>query len=502
MPHRRRDGAAGHVEAAHEGLAHVAVLAVALHLRDVEHVLGDVAGHVAVDALQLDLARLGDGDPGQGVHAGDLDALGACRRGDLEAVCGDGVEQGGGAEQAGVVLSGLVVHQHAAVVDHLLAAAPHAHDLEGLGGVAGHQRDVCALAGGQGAHVGQLEGARGVDGHHLDGLGKGNALLQSDLEVVVKMAGGGQVAAVQVVGHDAHHARVDVLAHDGVELLGQGARGGRLAQHGVHAVASAVQDLLGAQGLVAGGDAGGHALVEVRAAHLDQVALRGLALHTGHVVKRLHEVGEVGQDVGAHAFGDAHGVRALEGLADDGRVEGRAAGLQSGGEGHMRRHHEVEVEVGGLVFCDDGLDALDAADHAHLVEVGHDRGGAVLEDRLCEGPDGEVGAFRVDVAVDEAGGDEGALRVDHLGPLADRVVDVAHRRDALPADGHACVDVDDLPAGDDDVCRLLAACNCQKPLVHGACTALSRYRASLPCSARPPLGCAARNCGWAAVMLR
>ena len=79
-PHRRGDSSAGHVEAAHERLADVAVFPVALDLGDVEDVLLDVAAHVPVDAVKLHLARLGDGNPRQRVHAQHLHlrrALGA-----------------------------------------------------------------------------------------------------------------------------------------------------------------------------------------------------------------------------------------------------------------------------------------------------------------------------------------------------------------------------------------------------------------------------------------
>ena len=138
----------------------------------------------------------------------------------------------------------------------------------------------------------------------------------------------------------------------------------------------------------------------------------------------------------------------------------------------MGRDDEVEVEVGDLVLVDDGLDALEAGDHADLVEVGHDGGGAVLEDALGERADGEVGALGVDVAVDEAGGDVVATGVDDLGALADAVVHVAHGRDATVADGDAAVvdlcrvDIDDLAALDDEVGGHLALGDVQKLHVH------------------------------------
>ncbi len=91
----------------------------------------------------------------------------------------------------------------------------------------------------------------------------------------------------------------------------------------------------------------------------------------------------------------------------------------------MGGNDEVQVEVGRLVLLKHGLDALDAGHHADLVQVGHNGGGAVLEHALGEGADGQVGAFRMDVPVDEAGRDEHALRVDDLRALADAVIHIA-----------------------------------------------------------------------------
>ena len=472
MSDRGGDGAARHVESAHERAADVAVYAIALDLRDVEDVLGNVAGHVAVLALELDLARLRDGDPRERVHAGHLHALGAFGGGDLEAVGRDGVQELRGVEQAGVVGGLLVVDEQLAVVDDLLAAREDAYDLEVLGGVARDDVHVGALSGCERSDVGELEGTSGVDGDHLDGLRERHAGFKGELQMMVQMSRRGQVAAVQVVGDDAHHGGVDVLADDTFQLVREGASGRRLAQHGMDARACAVHDVVGGKPLVAGGDAGGDAFVEVFALHLDEMPLRGHTLHRGDVVKRLEQVGQLGENVGTDAFGDAHGVGALQRLADDLRVELAAARLERRREGHVRRHDEVQVEVGDLVFLKHGLDAGKPRHHTDFMKVGHDGGGAMLEHGLREGTDSQVGAFRMDMPVDEARGDEGPLGIDRARSLADAVVDVADRRDSLVANRHAAVvdlarvDVDDATARDDHVGRLGSTCNAQKFPVH------------------------------------
>ena len=96
----------------------------------------------------------------------------------------------------------------------------------------------------------------------------------------------------------------------------------------------------------------------------------------------------------------------------------------------------------------------------------------MLEHSFREGANGQVGAFRMDMPVDEARGDEGALGVDRARSFADTVVDVADRRDGLVANRHAAVvdlarvDVDDATARDDHVGRLGSTCNAQKFPVH------------------------------------
>ena len=69
--------------------------------------------------------------------------------------------------------------------------------------------------------------------------------------MVIKMPRLVQVAAMQVVGHDAHHRSVNVFAHDAFELLRKRTRGRRFAQHRMNAHASTIHDFVGGKRLVA-----------------------------------------------------------------------------------------------------------------------------------------------------------------------------------------------------------------------------------------------------------
>ena len=222
----------------------------------------------------------------------------------------------------------LVVDEQLAVVDDLLAAREDAYDLEVLGGVSRDDVHVGALSGCERPDIGELEGACGVDGDHLDGLRERHAGFEGELQVMVEMPRRGQVAAMQVIGDDAHHGGVNVLADDTFQLVGEGASGRGLTQHRVDARACAVHDVVSGKPLVAGGDAGGDAFVEVLAFHLDEMPLRGHALHRGDVVERFEQVGQLGENVGTDTFGDSHSVGSLQRFADDFGVELTAARLE------------------------------------------------------------------------------------------------------------------------------------------------------------------------------
>ena len=138
----------------------------------------------------------------------------------------------------------------------------------------------------------------------------------------------------------------------------------------------------------------------------------------------------------------------------------------------MGRHDEIQVQIGRLVFFDYGLDALKAAYHAHLVEVGHDRCRAMLEHRFRERPSCQVGAFGMNMAIDEARRNEGTLGIDDFRALADAVVHIAYCGNRLTAYRHAAiidfarVHVHNATVRNHDVRWLAAACYRKKFLVH------------------------------------
>ena len=175
------------MEAAHEGLTDVAVLAVTLHLSDIQHVLLSIALDYAVHNIQLHVTAAGEGDIGQGVHAHDLHLLGTLGSHHLEAVGSDGIHKMNGIQQAGIMLRLLIVNQQFAVLADLLTAGDGGQNLKVLG--AGGDVDVGTAAGSQGADlVLHLEGTGSVDGDELDALQEAQTLTKGGTQRVIQMA--------------------------------------------------------------------------------------------------------------------------------------------------------------------------------------------------------------------------------------------------------------------------------------------------------------------------
>lgn len=371
-----------------------------------------------------------------------------------------------GVQHTGLMLCRLIVHQQLAVVCDLAAAGEGGQHAEILR--AGGDVDICPASGCQSADFPvQIESPRAVDGDHLNGLDKVQTHAQGRAQRVVQMAPLLQVHRVQVVGDDADHGGVQMIFHHGLQQHRHIPGGAALAHHQVAAVAQPLEHILFAEGLMVGGHTGGNAGAHGRAVHIRQMALQGLAGHGQRGVKGLQQIGEPGCDIGADTLGQAHRVRTLQGLADDLRIKAPAAGLQIGGKRHVGRHHEINFQVCGLGLLQDGLDALQPGHHAHLVQVRHNAGGAVCQHRLGKGPDGQRGAFRMDMSVQEAGGQILSLRVHHPGALADTVFHIAHGSDGVAADGHAAVidltgiDIDHLAVPDHQIGRSLTLRNGQ-----------------------------------------
>ena len=109
------------------------------------------------------------------------------------------------------------------------------------------------------------------------------------------------------------------------------------------------------------------------------------------------------------------------------------------------------------------LQALQAGDGDILVQPGDHAGGAVGHHRLGVAGDAQFAALAVDVAVDQAGDQVAALRLDDLGVRPDVGGHVPHGGNHVAVDGHiGGVDltghnVDQLPAADDLVGGELSA---------------------------------------------
>lgn len=81
----------------------------------------------------------------------------------------------------------------------------------------------------------------------------------------------------------------------------------------------------------------------------------------------------------------------------------------------MGRHHEVELQIRLLHFLQQRLNGRQTCHHAALVQVGHNGGGAVLQQDLRQRLQRQAGAFRMYVPVDKARRDIIALRVNDDG---------------------------------------------------------------------------------------
>jgi hypothetical protein len=180
--------------------------------------------------------------------------------------------------------------------------------------------------------------------------------------------------------------------------------------------------------------------VEHRADHL--VRRRGGAVdarHVHHLAERRHAVP---LKRGADVVGAEHGARVLE----------------AGQRRHAWGHGEQDPERQRPSLVEHPPDAVEAEHVGDLVVVDQDGRRAVRQDGLGEPLDGHRRGLDVQVGVDQAGDEVGAAGVEDLGLGAARVRGVAEHRD--PAGAHrdvdavedlARVDVDEPPAGDQQV---------------------------------------------------
>ena len=133
----------------------------------------------------------------------------------------------------------------------------------------------------------------------------------------------------------------------------------------------------------------------------------------------------------------------------------------------MRGHHQIPFEWRRAPFAEHGINGRNAAHDADLVQVGINARGAVRQDDLGKAHGAEVAALRMDVALDEAGGEVLPAGVQNLGLFADGIVDITDGGDALAGDGDAAgidlaaIDVDNLTIDDRQIGFFLSARYCQ-----------------------------------------
>ena len=210
--------------------------------------------------------------------------------------------------------------ERAAVLCHDLSVDDDALDAEVAKVV--DEDQVSTLARRDGAHVARhLEALRHVDGDHLDGGDRVDAVLDGLAQDAVEVPLGDERLGVVVVGDEADETRVDGVADDGLRELAKVVPGRSLAHERVLSHADLGRDVLGARRLVAARDAGGDVGVEQavgvghgEVARHDLASLEGLVdLLDGVVLaaqdaRVVHHLAETHHGVPGHGLADVLGV--------------------------------------------------------------------------------------------------------------------------------------------------------------------------------------------------
>ena len=374
------------MEAAHERLADVAVFAMTLDLRDIEHILFHVALYYAVCYVQLNVAAVRKRNVRKRVHHKCFDLLRALRCMNFEAVRSDGILEVHGVQNARLMHGSFVMHQQLATVRDATAARKGGQHLEVLR--TGCNIDVCAASGCQSADLTlQVECFRAVDGDHLNGFHEVQTHAKRSTERIVQMSARLEVNGVQVVGDNADHRGIEVVLHDSLQQCRHVARGGAFAHHQMTAVAQPLKYVLFAERLVIGGHTRCNTCAHCRAVYIRQMTLQCFPRHGKRVVKRLQKIGEACGDVGTDALGQAYCIRPAQRLADNLRVEAPAACLQIRRERNVGRYDKVYFQICCFRFFQDGLNALQTGHNTNLVQVCHNASCAVRKHRFRKGTD-------------------------------------------------------------------------------------------------------------------
>ncbi len=221
-----------------------------------------------------------------------------------------------------------------------------------------------------------------------------------------------QVLGVPVVG--AERAVGRVLRRDQRQQRLEVAGRGPLADEEVHPAAQLLPRLLELGGLVIRADARRRVGVERRPrqprrmpVHRPVAGGLDLGQHLGHAQK---DAGVV------HHLGQADDARVFEKQPQIGRLQLRTRGLHVGGR-HTGRGHDEDPQRQPLAGVEHVADAGDAQHVGDLVGIGDDGGGAARHDGPGELGHGHHARLDVDVGVDQAGADVGALQVERLTSL-------------------------------------------------------------------------------------
>ena len=269
----------------------------------------------------------------------------------------------------------------------------------------------------------------------------------------------GDVLGLAVVGAE-RHPRGPELGDERHERL-QVARGGGLPDQEPHAGAQPLPSLVGRERLVVGPDPGRGVRLQRVAEHARRVAVDAV----GALDRQLRELARRARDHAreVHHLGEADHARAPEqALEVTGRE--RASRRLEARRGHARRGGEVDVERQVLADVDEPVHAVGAEHVRDLVRVRDDGGRPERQHEAGELGGEQLRRLEVHVRVDEAGNDEGPLRVERLGALV-----VAEPRDDAVADRDVDVeplareDAEDPAAADDEIGRLVTPGDGQAP---------------------------------------
>ena len=267
----------------------------------------------------------------------------------------------------------------------------------------------------------------------------------------VDVAVGGDVLGLAVVGAERHPRRPEL--GDERDERPQVPRRRGFPDQEPHAGAQPLPPLVGRECLVVGPDPGRGVRLQRVPEHTGRVAVDAI----GALDRQLRELARRARDHAreVHHLGEADHARSPEQALEVAGRE-RAPRRLEARRGHARRRGEVDVERQVLADVDQPVHAVGAEHVRDLVRVGDDGGRPERQHEARELGREQLRRLEVHVRVDEAGNDEGPLRVERLGAPV-----LAEPRDHAVADRDVDVeplareDAEDAAPADDEVGRLV-----------------------------------------------